>query len=200
PIHFGPRMTGWKRMAFRISDQFPARDRARDLAYEARVDGRWIHMALDGKTGTLIHEFDGRIPAGEHDFVLRVTDDRGNTLEFRRTFTLYPPLHPLMRTTWTSRLRPGHKAPTFDVLLDDDTRLKSGSLAGTPYILFFYNHDGSETCTKEACNIRDGIARLRAAGYQVYGVSEDSTKKHSSFRAKYELPYPLISDPDNALA
>src|SRR5690606_30520586 len=39
PIHFGPRMTGWKRMAFRISDQFPARDRARDLTYEARVDG-----------------------------------------------------------------------------------------------------------------------------------------------------------------
>ena len=71
---------------------------------------------------------------------------------------------------------------------------------GKKYILFFYNHDGSETCTKEACNIRDHFAALNKLGYTVIGVSEDSIKKHQKFIAKYNLPYDLIADEDNALA
>jgi len=88
PLHFGPRMKGWKRMAFRITDQFPARERARDLRYEGRVDGQWVLFSLDGKTGVLSHEFDGLLSTGDHELVLRVTDDRGNTAEWRKTFTL----------------------------------------------------------------------------------------------------------------
>jgi peroxiredoxin Q/BCP len=52
----------------------------------------------------------------------------------------------------------------------------------------------------EACNIRDHYKALTKAGYQVVGVSEDSVRKHQNFRKKYQLPYPLISDQDNALA
>lgn len=105
-----------------------------------------------------------------------------------------------MIATRISTLTEGQKAPDFDVLLDDGKTISSTSLKGKPYILFFYNHDGSETCTKEACNVRDHYAELTAAGYLVFGVSEDSVKKHQSFRAKYELPYPLIADADNVLA
>lgn len=105
-----------------------------------------------------------------------------------------------MRTTWTSRLKEGMKAPAFDTLLHDGRVLHSDQLKGHPYILFFYNHDGSETCTKEACNMRDHYELLQRQGYDVFGVSEDSVKKHERFKLKYNLPYALISDKDNALA
>lgn len=105
-----------------------------------------------------------------------------------------------MRRTWTSRWKPGDQAPAFTTQLHDGSVLNSGSLIGKKYILFFYNHDGSETCTKEACNIRDHFQSLRKKGYTVFGVSEDSIKKHQKFILKYELPYSLISDEGNALA
>jgi peroxiredoxin Q/BCP len=104
------------------------------------------------------------------------------------------------RKTWTSKWKPGMKAPDFEVLVDDGTTLDSKELKGQPLVLFFYNHDGTETCTVEACNIRDHYKSLTKAGYVVLGVSEDSVRKHQNFRKKYQLPYLLISDTDNALA
>lgn len=104
------------------------------------------------------------------------------------------------RVTWTSTLRPGRKAPEFTALLDDGTEISSKELKGKPLVLFFYNHDGTETCTIEACNIRDNYKKLTKAGYTVIGVSEDSARKHQNFKKKYNLPYPLIADGDNQLA
>ncbi len=87
-LHFGSKMTGWSRMAFKISDNFRIRDRGRDLLYDAWVDGQWILMSLDGKSGILTHTFDGRIPAGDHQLILKVTDDRGNEAVLEKSFTL----------------------------------------------------------------------------------------------------------------
>lgn len=87
-LHFGPKMTGWKRMAFKISDNFRTKDRGRDLLYDAWVDGQWILMSLDGKSSTLTHAFDGKIQPGEHQLVIKVTDDRGNEAVLEKTFTL----------------------------------------------------------------------------------------------------------------
>ena len=105
-----------------------------------------------------------------------------------------------MRETWTSRFKPGQPVPHFKALLQDGSTISSEQLNGHKYILFFYNHDGSETCTKEACNIRDHFQQLKKKGYQVYGVSEDSMRKHVKFIAKYNLPYPLLADVGNAVA
>lgn len=87
-LHFSSNMTGWSRMAFRISDNYRTRDKGRDLLYDAWVDGQWILMALDGKTGILTHLFDGHIAPGQHQLILKVTDDRGNETVLERTFTL----------------------------------------------------------------------------------------------------------------
>lgn len=106
----------------------------------------------------------------------------------------------LMRRTWTSRWKAGQTAPTFKTWLHDGSELTSSNLQGKKFILFFYNHDGSDTCTKEACNIRDHYSLLSHLGYSVYGVSEDSQKKHQKFISKFELPYPLITDENNQLA
>jgi len=105
-----------------------------------------------------------------------------------------------MRRTWTSTLRPGQKTPEFSAILHDGTELTATSLRGKKYILFFYNHDGSETCTKEACNMRDNFQLLTNLGYLVIGVSEDSIKKHIRFISKFDLPYPLVADEGNVLA
>jgi peroxiredoxin Q/BCP len=105
-----------------------------------------------------------------------------------------------MRATWTSKWKAGQKVPKFKSILQDGSAISSDDLLGKKYILFFYNHDGTETCTKEACNLRDNYALLKKKGYTVIGVSEDSIKKHQGFIEKYKLPYPLISDEGNALA
>ena len=105
-----------------------------------------------------------------------------------------------MRTTWTSKWKAGQKSPYFSALLHDGSAITSGQLAGKKFILFFYNHDGSETCTNEACNVRDHFSELTSRGYLVFGVSEDSPRKHQKFIAKYDLPYPLISDPEHHVA
>lgn len=105
-----------------------------------------------------------------------------------------------MRRTWTSRWKAGQAAPPFTAILHDGTTISAEELRGKKYILFFYNHDGSATCTNEACNIRDHYSLLSKEGFSVFGVSEDSMKKHQTFIAKYQLPYPLITDTGNVLA
>jgi thioredoxin-dependent peroxiredoxin len=105
-----------------------------------------------------------------------------------------------VRKTWESKFKVGDAAPEFQAILHDGSLLDSQSLKGNLVVLFFYNTDGTETCTREACNIRDNYKQLVDAGYHVFGVSKDSERKHQNFRKKYALPYPLISDKDNALA
>jgi peroxiredoxin Q/BCP len=105
-----------------------------------------------------------------------------------------------MRRTWTSKWIPGQPAPSFQAMLHDGLEVSSQELKGRRYILFFYNHDGSETCTKEACNMRDHYKELSELGFTVIGVSEDSAKKHQRFISKYQLPFALITDEENRLA
>lgn len=105
-----------------------------------------------------------------------------------------------MRRTWTSRWKAGQAVPSFNAILHDGTTISSTQLKGKKYILFFYNHDGSGTCTNEACNIRDHYTILKNKGFAVFGVSEDSAKKHRKFIEKYQLPFPLITDEGNVLA
>jgi peroxiredoxin len=199
-VHFAPVMTNWKKMTFSMNDNVRIRELGRTLLYTARVDGQWILLTLDGKTGILTHEFDGHILPGSHELVVKVTDDGGMRLCSKKHLHCRQSKPLPMRQTWTSRWQVGQPAPAFSVILQDGSTLNSAQLLGKKYILFFYNHDDSETCTKEACNIRDDFHSLTEKGYLVFGVSEDSIKKHQRFIAKYNLPYPLISDPDNELA
>ncbi|HUR30973.1 MAG TPA: peroxiredoxin [Saprospiraceae bacterium] len=105
-----------------------------------------------------------------------------------------------MRSTWTSRLIRGQSAPEFRGITQSGDEISSSKLLGKKYILFFYNHDGSETCTKEACNMRDHFDLLSDSGFTIFGVCEDSCGKHQRFISKYGLPYSLISDEKNVLA
>jgi peroxiredoxin Q/BCP len=66
-------------------------------------------------------------------------------------------------------------------------------------VLYFYPKDMTPGCTTEACDFRDNLRRVQAAGAQVVGVSGDSPQSHQKFAGKYELNFPLLSDVDKGV-
>lgn len=92
----------------------------------------------------------------------------------------------------------GRKAPAFE--LSD----RSGNpvalrdlLAAGHLVLYFYPKDMTPGCTAEACSFRDYTRQIRALDAQVVGISADSSASHAKFADKYELKFPLLSDPEN---
>lgn len=83
--------------------------------------------------------------------------------------------------------------------MDGGTTVDSKSLAGSPYVLYFYPRDNTPGCTTEACDFRDNWARVTASGVKVFGVSSDTVSSHDKFKAKFELPFHLIADVDKTL-
>ncbi len=67
-------------------------------------------------------------------------------------------------------------------------------------VVYFYPKDSTPGCTREACNFRDNYQALQQAGAVVLGVSADSVQSHDKFGAKYNLPFPLLSDKDKTMA
>jgi peroxiredoxin Q/BCP len=96
--------------------------------------------------------------------------------------------------------QPGDVAPAFSMSADDGMTVSNESQLGKRYVLYFYPKDDTAGCTAQACSMRDNFGRVTSAGIQVFGVSPDSVKSHVKFRAKYDLPYPLLSDPGHAVA
>ena len=81
----------------------------------------------------------------------------------------------------------------------DGKEIKLSDYPGKKIALYFYPKDNTSGCSAQACNLRDNYQELLDAGYQVIGVSVDSADSHKKFIAKYDLPFPLITDPDHKL-
>ena len=94
----------------------------------------------------------------------------------------------------------GAKAPDFTLTSDDGTKVRLSGLKGTPVVLYFYPKDDTPGCTQEACRFRDDIGVLGDLGATVLGVSVDDARSHADFARKYQLPFPLLSDPDGRTA
>lgn len=90
----------------------------------------------------------------------------------------------------------GSKAPDFEAKDQNGNKITLKQFLGKKVILFFYPQDNTPTCTVEACNLRDNYQALVRKGFVVLGISPDKEKKHQNFIAKYNLNYPLITDPD----
>lgn len=97
-------------------------------------------------------------------------------------------------------IMPGEKAPAFSLPADDGAMISLSDFAGRKVVLYFYPSDGSETCTAEACAFRDEWAAIRRTRAALLGVSPDGVKSHANFRARYQLPFPLLVDADHSLA
>lgn len=93
----------------------------------------------------------------------------------------------------------GKPLPPFALESTDGHTIGPGDLKGAWTVLYAYPKDSTPGCTQEACDFRDNWARVQALGAKVFGISRDSIKSHTSFIAKQNLPFPLLSDPDKAL-
>ena len=91
-------------------------------------------------------------------------------------------------------LQAGDRAPDFKGLNEKGETVQLSDFAGKKLILFFYPQDNTPTCTVEACNLRDHYKELKTQGFELLGVSPDSSKKHSNFIKKFDLPFSLLAD------
>ena len=96
-------------------------------------------------------------------------------------------------------LKAGDKVPDFTSKDQDGNPVSLSDYAGEKLIVFFYPRANTPGCTAEACNLRDNYAELQEQGYELLGVSEDSEKKQTNFRNKYEFPFPLLADEDHTV-
>jgi peroxiredoxin Q/BCP len=99
-----------------------------------------------------------------------------------------------------SLIEPGKKAPAFS-LKDQSGRLhRLSDYAGQSVVLYFYPKDDTPGCTKEACDFRDNLSRLKSLKAAVFGVSILDEASKARFAAKHDLPFPLLADPDHDVA
>lgn len=93
----------------------------------------------------------------------------------------------------------GDKAPAFNGVTDGGGGLSLKDLKGKKVVLYFYPKDATPGCTTEAQGFRDALDDFAKLGAEIVGVSKDSVKRHDNFKAKYELPFALISDEDGVI-
>ena len=98
-----------------------------------------------------------------------------------------------------AKLKEGDKAPDFTAKDQNGNTVSLSDFRGKNVILYFYPKDNTPTCTAEACNFRDNYQSLLSKGFAVIGVSTDTEKSHKRFEKKFNLPFPLIADPDRKI-
>lgn len=99
-----------------------------------------------------------------------------------------------------SLLNEGQPVPAFTYREADGNTRNTKDLIGSSYVVYFYPKDDTPGCTKEACGFRDQYQEFIDKNLTVIGVSPDSDDSHEKFRRKFNLPFPLASDPDHRIA
>jgi thioredoxin-dependent peroxiredoxin len=98
-------------------------------------------------------------------------------------------------------LQPGADAPDFSGSTDDGKTFSMRELMGEKgLVVYFYPEDETPGCITQACAFRDRLSKLNDKGYNVVGISCDSVDSHKKFKAKYNLPFTLLSDTDGTIA
>ncbi|MBT9258677.1 MAG: thioredoxin-dependent thiol peroxidase [Clostridiales bacterium] len=97
-------------------------------------------------------------------------------------------------------LKVGDMAPDFTLRDENEKEVRLSDFRGQKVVLYFYPKDDTPGCTREACAFRDQFAGFRDLEAVVLGVSRDSAESHRRFKEKYQLPFPLLSDPDHQVA
>ena len=108
-------------------------------------------------------------------------------------------LNRIMADLVKTHLQEGDLAPNFEGVDQDGNTHKLSDYHQDKLVLFFYPKDNTPGCTAEVCNLRDNYGTLLKAGYKLLGVSADTKKKHQSFINKFDLPFPLLADPEQKI-
>ncbi|MDQ4213483.1 thioredoxin-dependent thiol peroxidase [Microbacterium capsulatum] len=100
----------------------------------------------------------------------------------------------------STRLAPGDAAPEFALDDADGVRTALADYRGKNVVVYFYPKAATPGCTTEACDFRDNLSSLAAAGYAVIGVSPDEVADIRAFSDAEGLTFPLLADSDAAIA
>jgi peroxiredoxin Q/BCP len=95
-----------------------------------------------------------------------------------------------------TRLSPGDTAPPFTLSDADGKDVSLADYRGRKVVVYFYPAASTPGCTTQACDFRDSLSSLDAAGFAVLGVSPDPPAKLAKFRDAQHLTFPLLSDPN----
>jgi peroxiredoxin Q/BCP len=101
--------------------------------------------------------------------------------------------------TDSTRLAAGDTAPDFTLTDQNGTAVSLADYRGQKVVVYFYPAAMTPGCTTQACDFRDSLGSLGAAGYQVLGLSKDSQAKLAQFAENDHLTFPLLSDEDLAV-
>src|SRR3954464_4863062 len=101
--------------------------------------------------------------------------------------------------TETARLSAGDTAPDWSLPTDNGDRLSLKDLPGRKGGLYAYPAAMTPGCTTQACDFRDSLGSLQAAGYEVVGISPDTPAKLAKFRERDAITFPLVSDGDKSV-
>lgn len=96
-------------------------------------------------------------------------------------------------------LEPGAPLPNLTVQDQTENTVSLHDFKGKPLVIYFYPKDNTPGCTIESCGFRDAYDQFQALGVTVIGISRDSAKKHQSFIAKHDLPFPLLADTESTI-
>ncbi len=99
----------------------------------------------------------------------------------------------------TKHLQVGDLAPDFSLPSDTGETVTLSSLRGEKVVVYFYPTAMTTGCTTQACDFRDSLDSLKAAGYTVLGISPDGLAKLAEFREHDQLTFPLLSDADRSV-
>jgi peroxiredoxin Q/BCP len=97
-------------------------------------------------------------------------------------------------------LKPGDIAPDFVLTDESGVEHRLSDYRGKPVVVYFYPKDDTPGCTKEACAFRDDNPLFEELGVRVFGISYDTPESHRRFKAKYDIPFTLLSDSDKSVA
>jgi peroxiredoxin Q/BCP len=98
------------------------------------------------------------------------------------------------------RLQAGDEAPSFCLPDRDGEPVCLSDVRGKKVLLYFYPKADTPGCTAQSCSVRDARAELASLGVEVCGVSPDPPKAQKRFSENHGLDFPLLSDPDHAVA
>ncbi len=99
----------------------------------------------------------------------------------------------------TSSMTVGQQVPNFNFTATNNLETSLENYRGQAVVIYFYPKDNTPGCTNESKDFRDLYEQFKNAGAVVFGISRDNLASHKKFKDKYELPFELISDPDQLI-
>lgn len=99
-----------------------------------------------------------------------------------------------------AELTAGSAAPSFELKDQTGKMVRLADFKGKKLLLYFYPKADTPGCTKQACSVRDSRDELTRRGVSYVGVSPDAPDTQRKFDDKYNLRFPLLSDPDHTTA